>query len=76
MKKDILTKNLSTYLHSKMFLVQKLINISLKWFISHFSISILMVFYFHEYTSKINDFVTFGFPFGSKGEFKGKLCVD
>ena len=72
-KRDILTKNLSSYLHSKMFLVLKFIDISPKWFISHFSISILIDLYFHEYTSKINDFVTFGFHFESKGEFKGKF---
>jgi len=30
-------------------------------------------FIFHEYTKKINDFVTFGFPFETKGEFKGKF---
>ena len=73
MKRDILLKNLSAYLHSKMFLMLKSINISLKWFMSHFSISILIDLYFHEYTSTINDFVTFGFHFESKGEFKGKF---
>ena len=51
----------------------KSINISLKWFICHFSISILIDLYFHEYISTINDFVTFGFHFESKGEFKGKF---